>query len=90
LQLNLFLYKITGMNRVKDVDSADTNWHELIRRDVTRKQFLVILSGGLIAILGFGNFISFFESATKNKKQSINTVATESTSKGFGSRKFGE
>jgi hypothetical protein len=78
------------MGKTKDSDSVSPDWHELIKRDVTRKQFLMILSGGLVAILGFGNFISFFESATKHKKQITKTVSTTSTGNGFGSRKFGE
>ena len=78
------------MGKTSGDDSVSTNWHELIKRDVTRKQFLMILSGGLVAILGFGNFISFFESATKHKKDVPKTVSTTTSNNGFGSRKFGE
>jgi hypothetical protein len=48
----------------------------------------MILSGGLIAILGFGNFISFFESATK--KKTVKQVADDTSPSGYGTRKFGQ
>jgi hypothetical protein len=75
------------MGKTNDSD-LKSNWYELTHRDVTRKQFLMILSGGLIAILGFGNFISFFESATK--KKTVKQVADDTSPSGYGTRKFGQ
>lgn len=56
---------------------------KILTQEVTRKQFLQLLAGGGLTLLGFSNFLSFFKVVTQSP------AATTTDQHGFGSRKFG-
>jgi len=54
--------------------------HQILAQEITRKQFLQLSAGAIIAILGFGNLLSLLGG---------NKHTTLPSHHGFGSRKFG-
>jgi hypothetical protein len=60
--------------------------NQLLSREISRKQFLQLAAGSGLAVMGLGNFLSFFHNVTKPTP-----VAVPEASKrhGFGSSKFG-
>lgn len=61
------------------------NINSLLEREVTRREFLQIMAGGIAVIFGVHNLISYIMSFNHDKKAS----EAVGTSHGFGSRSFG-
>jgi hypothetical protein len=62
-------------------------WSQLLEREMTRKQFLQLLLGGSVALLGFGNVLNLLSSPDLASNES--TKAGTPQSNGFGTSKFG-
>lgn len=60
--------------------------NELISKELSRKEFLQFVGGGIIVLLGMNNFISYLSRFKASGKPSL---TVESQNNGFGSRKFG-
>ncbi len=58
--------------------------NKLLMQEMTRKQFLQFLAGGVIALLGFSNLLSLLMHSGRQTQQLPDT-----NRHGFGSRKFG-
>lgn len=61
---------------------------EQLEREVTRKEFLQVIAGLLLAVFGVHNLITFFLNVSDPNKR-ITSLPNEEASRGFGSRKFG-
>lgn len=60
-------------------------YQELITKELSRKDFLKFIGGGVIMLLGLHNFINYL---TQYQRTGSPKIATEANT-GFGSRKFG-
>ncbi len=58
---------------------------ELLSKEMTRQEFLKTIAVAILAVVGFGNFISYIRTHSSPVSNS-----STSGSSGFGSRKFGE
>ena len=60
-------------------------YQELVGRDISRKDFLKLIGGGVVVLFGLSNFISYLShfQRTGTAKPAIETRH------GFGSRTFG-
>jgi uncharacterized membrane protein len=59
---------------------------ELLSKEMTRQEFLKTIAMAILAVVGFGNFMSYI------RTHSSSASSSESSSRGgsgFGSRKFG-
>jgi hypothetical protein len=60
---------------------------DLLAKQMSRKEFLRFFLMAILALFGVTNFLNFL---TKNsKRKEVQDHASQSTAKGFGSRKFG-
>ena len=61
------------------------NIRDLLDRDISRKEFLQFIGGGIVVLLGIQNLISYL-----SQYDSTNPKAnSHDASRGFGSSKFG-
>lgn len=60
---------------------------ELLAREMSRKEFLQLTAGAVIALLGVGNFIKYL--LAHSRRADNGQKIAGKTSNGFGSRKFG-
>lgn len=58
--------------------------NELVDKELSRKDFLKFIGGGVIVLLGMNNFISYL-----SRFKNTGTSEIVDSSHGFGSRKFG-
>lgn len=61
-------------------------YHELIGRELSRKDFLKFIGGSVVVLLGMSNFISYLSHFHRTGSA---RAVTQESSHGFGSRKFG-
>jgi hypothetical protein len=61
---------------------------ELFAKQMSRKEFLQFMGMAVIALFGLNNFIAFLRQHPQTSSQSADKTK-DSTSNGFGSRKFG-
>lgn len=64
------------------------NTKELLAKQMTRKEFLQIIGVGILTVFGVSNFLSLLGSRSQPTVRS-REVASNDSSRGFGSRKFG-
>jgi hypothetical protein len=57
---------------------------DLLQRRMTRKEFLGIIGGSMLALFGLGRLVSLLQQTPKT-----NEVVHTDPVRGFGSRKFG-
>lgn len=62
---------------------------KLLKREMTRREFLQFTGGSILILLGLGNFLQLLAHMRKTAdKPPVSRVESEA-SHGFGSRKFG-
>lgn len=61
------------------------NFHDLINKELSRKDFLKFMAGAMLAILGMNNFIAYLLHVNRTGKIPV----VNESSQGFGTRKFG-
>lgn len=59
-------------------------YNDFIAKELSRKDFLKFIGGGVVVLLGMNNFISYLTRYNQPKSQEM-----VESSHGFGSRKFG-
>lgn len=61
---------------------------QLLRKEMTRKEFLQFIGGGVAIILGFGNLLTLLNKFSKTTVTEKKVIKVD-TQSGFGTRKFG-
>ncbi len=65
------------------------NLNDLLTKEMTRKQFLQLMAGGMLALFGFSNFLAFLSSQGRVPEHLIDESPQDPGRHGFGSSKFG-
>lgn len=71
------------------IDVKSLNIQELMKKELTRKQFLQLLAVLIISVLGFNNLYSLLTKAGSTASTARLQSKHTDTSSGFGSSKFG-
>jgi hypothetical protein len=67
----------------------DNLQEKLLKKDMTRRDFLQFVGSSVLLLFGLGNIISFILHMKKSSEPVSAVSSKEPTSHGFGSRKFG-
>lgn len=62
--------------------------HELLQRELTRKDFIKYTLGFMLMVLGISNFIANIR-RFNTQSTSVTAMPEQGTKKGFGTSKFG-
>ncbi len=60
-------------------------YQELIGKELSRKDFLKLIGGGIVVLLGVSNFVNYLLHFQRTSPSRVTVEAQH----GFGSRKFG-
>ncbi len=63
-----------------------THIHDILSKELSRRDFLKLVGGSLILVMGVNSFIAYLANFNRPKIQSHNTPSTH----GFGASKFGK